>query len=276
MSALLGVSTPGKQSGGATSTRATRVLGLTALAGLATLLVFAFVFSPADERLDEETGLIIGQFDAVRLLYVHFPSILIAYLAFITCAVASAVYLWKRTPWWDVLAAATGEIGVLFLGLTLLTGMIWGKPIWGAWWVWGDVRLMTTLMLFLMYLGYVAVRALDVDREVRARRAAVVALVSVVNIPIVSRSVEWWEDRTLHQKSSATELKYQNLTLFTLFLGFVVFLLVFSWLLIHRFRVGWLEYQVEDHGYDQAIAERREEALAGVERAIGDNKGTTP
>ena len=252
-----------------TGSRASRIIGGLTIAGLATLLLFAFVLSPPDERVVD--GRIIGQYDAVRMLYVHFPSILIAYLGFTVCAAGSAMYLWRKSDWWDTVAGASGEIGTLFLGLTLVTGSIWGKPIWNTWWEWGDVRLMTTLMLFLMFLGYIAVRSLDVDRTVRAKRSAIVALIAVLNIPLVSQSVTWWEDRTLHQQSAATRdgIYYQDLTLFTLFLGFVVFALLFTWLLIHRFRVGWLELQIDRYGYEAALAERRAEAAAGVEAAIG-------
>lgn len=258
--------------GQSTSSRATRILGAATLLGFVVLLPFVFIFSPADERVDPVSGNIVGQFDAVRLLYVHFPSILIAYLAFSLCAVASAAFLWRRSRWWDSVAAASGEIGVLFLGLTLFTGVIWGRPIWNTWWQWGDVRIMTTLMLFLMFLGYTAVRSLDIDRAVRSKRAAVLALISVVNIPIVSQSVNWWEDRTLHQKSSATELRYQDLTLFTLFLAFIVFGLLFAWLLVHRFRVEWLGYEAEEFGYEQAITERRRQARENVSQAIGGDR----
>ena len=271
MSSLLGAQTDQHDDTAATSTasRSTRTIGLLAVVGLITLLLFAFIFSPPDERLNPETGVIVGQFDAVRLLYVHVPVVIIAYLAFSVTAIGSAMYLWKRSEWWDTVAGASGEIGVLLLGLTLMTGSIWGRPIWNTWWEWGDVRLMTTLMLFLMFLGYVAVRALDIDRDVRARRSAIVALISVLNIPIVSQSVNWWEDRTLHQQSTFAELEYQDLTLFTLVLGIVVFGLIWAWLLMHRFRVGWLEAQVERYGYETALAERRAEADRGVAASVG-------
>lgn len=279
MSSLMGarLDDPAGEIPAHTGSRATRTLGVLSLVGLVTLLLFAFVFSPSDERLNEDTGLIVGQYDAVRLLYVHFPSILIAYLAFSICALGSAMYLWKKSPWWDTVAGAAGEIGTLFLALTLITGSIWGKPIWGTWWEWGDVRLMTTLMLFLMFLGYIAVRSLDADRDVRAKRSAILALISVINIPIISQSVNWWETRTLHQKSAATRegVYYQNLTLFTLFLAFVVFSIVFSWLMMHRFRVGWLEQQLERYGYQTALAQRRAEASSGVEAAIGMSGDTS-
>jgi len=242
-----------------TGSRATRVLGVVCLVGLATLLLFALVLTPPDQRVDEATNTVVGQFDAVRLLYVHFPTILVAYLGFVITAVGSGMFLWKKSIWWDTVAHAAAEVGALFLALTLVTGIIWGRPIWNTWWEWGDVRVMTTLMLFLMFLGYLALRRVPGDPTVRARRAAIVALISVLNIPIVNRSVEWWENRTLHQKSTATEIKWENLTFFTVFFGMVVFTGVFAWLLIHRFRLGWLERQVEGFDLEQAIRDRRAE-----------------
>lgn len=263
MSSLLGsAKTERDDPGGVTGTgsRATRVLGVASLVGMATLLLFALVLTPPDERVDEATNTIVGQFDAVRLLYVHFPTILVAYLGFMVTAVGSAMFLWKKSIWWDTLAHAAAEVGALFLALTLVTGIIWGRPIWNTWWEWGDVRVMTTLMLFLMFLGYLALRRVPGDPTVRARRAAIVALISVLNIPIVNRSVEWWDDRTLHQKSTATAIKWENLTFFTVFFGMVVFTCVFAWLLIHRFRLGWLERQVDGFDLEQAILDRRSES----------------
>ena len=111
-----------------------------------------------------------------------------------------------------------------------------------------------TLVLFLLFLGYLALRRTTVDPRHQARRAAVVALVAVLDIPLVNRSVEWWENRTLHQQSTLAELKIQDLTLFTLMLGFVVFGLVGAWLLLHRFRVGWLEREDAEHGVATATA----------------------
>lgn len=248
-----------------TGSRTTRIIGGAALIGMAVLLWLAFERTPADLR----------QKDAVRLLYVHFPTVLVAYTAFIITTVGSIAYLWKRSRWWDLAAHASAEIGMLFLALTLITGTIWGRPTWGTWWQWGDARVMTTLMLFLMYVGYIALRGAIGDPEVRAKRAAIVGIVASLNIPIVNRSVVWWENRTLHQQSSigdvsldTFELKYEDATLFALFFGFVVFGLIFAWLLIHRFRVGWLEYQIDEVGLAEALVERRSEAAADVEAAV--------
>lgn len=262
-----------------TGSRTTRVLGWATAAGLVTLLLFAFVFSPSDSRpSDVDPDVLIGQFDAVRLMYIHVPSAILAYVAFSVTALGSAIYLWKRSRWWDHVAHASAEIGVVFCGLTLVTGSIWGRPTWNTWWEWGDVRLVTTLVLFLMYLGYLALRSVPADPHVQARRAAIVALVAVVDIPIVNRSVEWWENRTLHQQSTLTDLKIEDLTLFTLVLGFIVFGLLYTWLLIHRFRVAWLQGEVERRGLAEALVERRATADADIDAAVrvGTSTGEAP
>lgn len=213
-----------------------------------------------DERVDAATNQVIGQFDAVRLLYVHVPVVIIAYIAFGITALGSIMVLWKRSTWWDLTASASAEVGVLFCGLTLITGSIWGRPIWNTWWEWGDVRLMTTVILFLVFVGYLAYRRVITDHQIRARRSAVVGLVGAINIPIVNRSVEWWENRTLHQTSTLADAKVEDLTLFTLMFGLVVFASIYAWLLVHRFRIGWLEHQSETAGLDVAITERRAQA----------------
>ena len=256
-----------------TGSRGTRWLGALTLVGFVALVLFAFVFSSDDTRIDAVTGEEVGQFDLVRIMYVHVPPAILAYVAFSITALGSAIYLWKRSIWWDMVAHAAAEIGVVFAGLILVTGSIWGRPTWNTWWEWGDVRLVTTLVLFLMYLGYLALRAVPGDPHVTARRAAIVGLIAIVNIPLVNRSVEWWENRTLHQKSSLTDGKLENLTLFTLVLGIVVFSLLFVWLMIHRFRVAWLQHQVEGQDLAVALDERRAEAMVGVEAAVGGDLG---
>ena len=254
-----------------TGSAGSRLLGVSALVGVAVLLLFAFVLTDPDVRVHPTTGEEFGQFDAVRLLYLHVPMAVLTYAAYVLCAAASVGYLVRRTPWWDVTAYAAAEVGTVFCGLVLVTGSIWGRPVWNTWWEWGDVRLMTTLVLFLLFLGYLALRRTTADPRHQARRAAVVALVAVLDIPLVNRSVEWWENRTLHQQSTLAKLKIQDLTLFTLMLGFVVFGLVAAWLLLHRFRVGWLEQAAAEHGVAVAIAERHAEIdMPDVDAAVGD------
>ena len=254
-----------------TGSPGSRALGLATLLGLVGLLVLAFVLTEPDVRIHPSTGQEIGQFDAVRLLYLHVPMAVITYVAYSLAAFASAGDLIKRTPWWDVTAHAAAEVGTVFCFLVLVTGSIWGRPVWNTWWEWGDVRLMTTLILFLMFVGYLALRRTAADPRVQARRAAVVALVAIVDLPLVNRSVEWWENRTLHQKSTLGELKIEDLTLFTLMIGFLVFLMVFAWLLLHRFRVGWLTLAAGEHQVAAAIKERRAEADGSeVASAVGE------
>jgi heme exporter protein C len=240
---------------GTTSTRGTRLLGAIVLAGLAATTWMALVVTPPD----------VVQGDAVRLLYLHVPTAWVAmYLSFGVTSIASLLYLWPRTRsrFWDLVAGASAETGVLFIGLTLLVGSIWGRTTWGVWWTW-DARLTTTAVLFVLYLGYLALRRVPADPEVRSKRCAIAALAAFVDVPIVHQSVEWW--RTLHQPASLLDEKrlldpqIHGSMLTTLLLGLAVFTLLYAWLLIHRFRVGWLEERLEDRFLDEAIAERHAE-----------------
>lgn len=232
-----------------TSSRGTRFMGISLLIGIPTLLIFSFLLSPADDNMD----------DAVRLIYVHVPMAIFAYVAIITTGIGSVFFLWKKSRWWDTVAHASAEIGLILCGLVLITGSIWGRPTWNTWWEWGDVRLVTTLVLFLILLGYLALRQVPASPEMRAKRASVIGIIAAVNIPIVNRSVEWWENNTLHQKSSLTDGKLENLTLFTLFLGFIVVGISYLWLMTHRFRVGWMTTEIETAGIAELIEERLNE-----------------
>jgi heme exporter protein C len=246
---------------GTTASRLTKVLGLVSLVGIAVLVPLVFWWSPADS----------DQKDLVRILYVHVPVAWLAYMAFTITAVGSAMYLWKRSLWWDLVAASAAEIGVLFCALALFTGSIWGRPTWGTYWEWTDVRIVTTLVLLLMYVGYLALRRIEGDPHQRSQRAAIVGLVAVLNIPIVRFSVDWWANRTLHQKATVRvgDTDLDGLMLFTLMFSLVVSTTLFAWMLVHRFRVAWLEEQLEQRGLDVALADRRAEADRGVDRAVG-------
>lgn len=233
-----------------TGSRATFWLGAATLAGAAAVAALGLLAAPADDV----------QGDAVRIIFVHVPVAVGAYAAFGLTAVGSAVWLWRRSRWWDTVACAGAEIGLLLCGLTLATGMLWGRPTWGTYWEWGDVRLMTTLILFLVMVGYVAVRSLGGHPDSVATRAAVVGLVGAVNLPIVNQSVNWWSNRTLHQQSSLTDGKLEDLTLFTVFAGILVCGMAVCWLLIHRFRIGWLEHQLQSQEIAEALTARRAEA----------------
>jgi heme exporter protein C len=237
-------------------TRATRILGWATALSLALTAVLALVVSPAD----------VNQKDAVRLLYLHVPTAWLAmYVSFGVTTLASALYLWPRTRsrFWDLTAGASAEIGVVFLGLTLLIGSIWGRTTWGVWWTW-DARLTTTAVLLVLYLGYLAVRRVIADPEVAAKRAAIVAIAAFLDVPIVHKSVEWW--RTLHQPASLFDERrlldpqITGVMLVTLLVSVLAFTLLYAWLLIHRFRLAWLEDRAADRRMELALAERHAEA----------------
>src|SRR5438094_4590205 len=143
------------------------------------------------------------QGDVYRVIYVHVPTAWLAYLAFVVVFLASIGWLWSRRPWFDALAVASAEIGVLFTGLFIVAGSIWAKPTWGVWWTW-DPRLVTTAVMFVMYVGYLLLRGLSTDFERRATRAAVVGVIAVVDIPIVPLSVLWLN--SVHQTPTVRRL----------------------------------------------------------------------
>ena len=172
---------------------------------------------------------------------------------------ASAAYLWKRTRslTWDRIAGASAEIGVFFMAITLVTGSVWGSISWGTYWVW-DARLTTTAFLFVTYIGYLAVRRLGGSPRVAARRSAIMALIAVLEVPLVHSRVEWW--RPLHQSQDASPRReIDGLMLFSLFVGIITFTLFYVWLLLHRQRVLYIEDAMDDHGLELALAERRTE-----------------
>lgn len=144
------------------------------------------------------------QGESVRIMYVHVPSAWMALFIYTAVAGASAVALIWRHPLADLAAKASSPVGAAFTFLALVTGSLWGKPMWGAWWVW-DARLTSVLVLFFLYLGHMALLHAFEDPVRGARAAAVLALVGFVNVPIIHFSVEWWS--TLHQPSSVLRLE---------------------------------------------------------------------
>ncbi len=242
-----------------TGSTATRVLGIFIIIGGVLLAVLGLALTKPDVDLGQR----------MRPIYVHVPTVSAAYLLFVINAVGSAMWLWRKSRFWDQLAAAAAEVGLIFLGLTLLTGAFWGRITWGVYWDW-DARLTSTLVMFLAYLGYVALRGSILDPTTRATRAAVLGIGSALLIPLVHKSVDWW--RSYHQGSTLfgeLDPSMGGLQLFTLFLGLSLGMALAAWLLIHRFRVGWLTLQIDEGGLTEAIDARRAEAASaadGVER----------
>ena len=131
-----------------------------------------------------------------RIFYFHVSAALTMFLAFFVVCIASMMYLWKQTLWWDSMALGAAEIGVVFCTMVLITGPIWARPIWGVWWTW-DPTLTLTLVLWLMYVAYLMLRA-DMSDAKRTRMAAILGIVGFVDVPLIRWSVEKW--RTLHPK----------------------------------------------------------------------------
>ncbi len=137
------------------------------------------------------------QGDAFRIIYVHVPAAYLSMLAYMVMAISAAIGLIWRMKLAHAVAASAAPLGAWFTFLALATGSIWGRPMWGTWWEWGDPRLMSELLMLFLYFGYMALRA-AIDDTVKADKAsAVLAIVGAVNVPIIHFSVEWWS--SLHQ-----------------------------------------------------------------------------
>jgi len=237
-----------------TCTTASRNLGILVLLGSVILAMLGLFFTAED----------VDQGSSVRIMYVHVPTAWVAYLAFVFTAVCSAGHLWgkRHSLHLDRLAGASAEVGVIFMGVTLVTGSLWGRLSWGTYWQW-DPRLTTTAFLFVTYIGYLAVRGLGGTHQQRAKRSAIVALFAVLEIPLVHFSVVLW--RSLHQKATVLrpngDVTMDGLMLFALMFGVAVFTATFAWLVLHRSRVLALADAVELRGIDAALAARRTEEV---------------
>ncbi|OGK89075.1 MAG: cytochrome C assembly protein [Candidatus Rokubacteria bacterium GWC2_70_16] len=214
----------------------TRALGWLAALALVIGLGAAFGYAPREAV----------QGNVQRIMYLHVPSILTAYLAFALVLLGSIGYLATRRAGWDRLAASAGELGVLFTGITIVTGSIWGKPTWGTWWTW-DARLTSTAVLFLVYTGYLLLRGMVDEPERRGRYAAVVGIVGAANIPIVHFSVKWW--RALHQPSTILGPEPSPIAApiaAALLVNWVALTLLFVYFLARRIEIARLEDGARD------------------------------
>ena len=208
-----------------------RALGWLAVLGLVAGIVAAFGYAPRETV----------QGNVQRIMYLHVPAVLTAYLAFALVFVGSVGYLLTRRAGWDRLALAAAEPGVIFTGITIASGSIWGKPTWGTWWTW-DARLTSTAVLFLVYVGYLLLRGMIDEPDRRARAAAVVGILGAANIPIVHFSVKWW--RALHQPATILGPERSPIAApiaLALFVNWVAFTLLFLYLLAKRTEIARLE-----------------------------------
>jgi len=206
------------------------------LGALAALLLgvglwMALLSSPADYQ----------QGETVRIMYVHVPAAWLAMAVYSTLAIASAAFLIWKHPLADLAARAASPIGAAFTVVALATGALWGQPMWGTWWVW-DARLTSVLVLLFLYLGHIALTNAFDDPERGGRAGAVLALVGVVNLPIIKFSVDWWN--TLHQPASVLRMGGSSIDpamltpLFVMAGGYVA---VFAVALILRIRALYAE-----------------------------------
>ena len=210
-----------------------RVLGGLAALALIAGWVLAFAVAPRE----------VTQGNVQRIMYVHVPAILVGYVAFAVVLVASVLYLSTRSAAADRLAHASAEVGVVFTGINIATGAIWGKPTWGTWWTW-DARLTSVAIMFVMYLGYLLLRGMLEDQERAARFAAVLGVVAALDIPLVHFSVYWW--RTLHQPP--TVLKPGAAAIAPIFaivlaVNVLAFALLYAYLVHKRVRLLRLEQE---------------------------------
>lgn len=188
------------------------------------------------------------QGDSQRIMYLHIPSILTAYLSFFLVFIGSCLYLWKREKRDDNLAHAAAEIGVLFTALTIIEGSIWGRPTWGVWWTW-DARLTLTAILLLIFISYLMLRALVEDESRAASAAAILGIIGFLDIPLIHMSVYWW--RTLHQPPSILrpdKVPWENIhpeLLTALVINFVAFLLLYFYLLSYRLRLSEMREEIK-------------------------------
>lgn len=202
-----------------------KILGWSSLAMVLLGLLLALVYAPPDS--------VQGQVQ--RIMYLHVPTIWVAFMAFSVVFVSSILYLWKKTLKWDLVARSSAEIGVMFTFLGIVGGSIWGKPTWGVWWTW-DARLTTTTILLFIYIGYLMLRSYLGDDSRKGKYAAVVGIVGFLDIPIVHQSVVWW--RTLHQPPTLMRMGEPTIAasmLLTLLVNLLAFTLLYTYLMSRKF-----------------------------------------
>lgn len=210
--------------------RSGRVVTIVSLVLLAGIYVRALVFTPIEAT----------QGAAQKIFYLHVPAALCAEIAFGVCGLVSIAYLWLKDRRMDLLASSSAEVGVAFGTIILTTGPIWGKPIWGHWWTW-DARLTSTLFLFLLFIGYMVLRGVVTDPDLRGRFSAVIGIMGLILIPFIHLTVYLF--RTAHPmpivlKPSAPSLPW--VMLLTLLLSFGVFVLLYVGFLMQRYALATL------------------------------------
>ncbi len=202
------------------------VLAALAFAGMMASIWADLIYAPPDA--------IEG--NVQRIFYFHVPSAWVGMLSFCVLAIAGVVYLWKKDERWDWVALAAGEISTVFITITLITGSLWGRPIWGTWWTW-DARLTTTLILWFIDIAYLMLRSYMGRTPASARAGAVLGIIGVIDVPIIYESVNWW--RTLHPQavlSIGSSPSMPPQMLLALMISLATFTLLYCFLMIQVYQ----------------------------------------
>src|SRR6266699_1089156 len=201
------------------------LLGGLSFIGMMVSIWAIFLYAPTDA--------IQGQ--PQRIFYFHVPMAWIALLASGVLAVTSIVYLWKRDERWDYAARASAELGAVFTTFALITGSLWGRPVWGTWWTW-DPKLTATLVLWFIYIGYLMLRSYMGRTPASARAGAVLAIIGIIDVPIIYESVNWW--RTLHPTAQVgVQGALPPSVVLTLMVSLTTFTLLYSFLMIQLYQL---------------------------------------
>lgn len=201
------------------------ILWAISLVGMAVTIWMAFLYAPTD-AIEQQPQ---------RIFYFHVPIAWVGMLAFVIMAMAGVAYLWKKDERWDWVARAAAEIGLVFISLALITGSIWGRATWGTWWTW-DARLTTTLILWFIYIGYLMLRSYMGRTPASARAGAVMAIICVIDVPIIYESVNWW--RTLHPTAEVGVAgALPPAVVLTLMVSLTVFTVLYAVLMISAYQL---------------------------------------
>ena len=201
------------------------ILGSLSLIGMMISIWMIFMYAPMDAI----------QGNPQRIFYFHVPMAWLGMLGFVIVAFAGTGYLIKKDERWDWAARASAELGALFITLALITGSIWGRTIWGTWWTW-DARLTTTLILWFIYIGYLMLRSYMGRTSASARAGAVLAIIGIIDVPIIYESVNWW--RTLHPTAQVgVQGALPPSVVLTLMVSLTTFTLLYSFLMIQLYQL---------------------------------------
>jgi heme exporter protein C len=173
-----------------------------------------------------------------KIFYLHVPLAFLAYLAITLVFISSIMYLWKRTAHWDQVARVSAEIGIITTTLVLISGSLWGRPVWGAWWSWSDARLVTTLVMWLIYMAYLMLRSLGGFSEQTAKLGSIIGILGFINVPITYFSVYLWTFLHPLPTLQSSDDRPENSILIPFLLSLFSYILFFLY-------IGYLRLQIE-------------------------------